>query len=39
MLVLLLERLPNTREQELVSAAEGQRKITYIRLHKFLETT
>ena len=36
MLVLLLERLPNTREQELVNAAEEQRKITHLRLDKLL---
>ncbi len=39
MLALLLERLPNSREQELVNAAEEQRKITHIRLHNFLENT
>jgi len=37
MLALLLERLPNTREQELENAAEEQRKITQIRINKLLE--
>ena len=38
MLALLLARLPNSREQELVNAAEEQRKITQIRLHNLLES-
>ncbi|MCF6191494.1 MAG: 2-oxo-4-hydroxy-4-carboxy-5-ureidoimidazoline decarboxylase [Cocleimonas sp.] len=37
MLELLLQRLPNTREQELMNAAEEQRKITHVRLSKLLE--
>ena len=37
MLALLLERLPNSREQELINAAEEQRKITHIRLENLLE--
>jgi 2-oxo-4-hydroxy-4-carboxy-5-ureidoimidazoline decarboxylase len=36
MLALLLARLPNTRDEELVNAAEEQRKITHLRLDKFL---
>ena len=36
MLALLLERLPNSREQELVNAGEEQRRITHIRLDKLL---
>ncbi len=36
MLALLLERLPNSREEELKNAAEEQRKITHIRLEKLL---
>ncbi len=36
MLELLLERLPNSRKQELVNAAEEQRKITHLRLDKLL---
>ncbi len=36
MLGLLLERLPNSREQELVNAGEEQRKITQLRLEKLL---
>jgi len=34
MLKLLLARLPNTRKQELINAAEEQRKITQLRLEK-----
>jgi 2-oxo-4-hydroxy-4-carboxy-5-ureidoimidazoline decarboxylase len=37
MLELLLKRLPNSRERELVNAAEEQRKITHIRLEILLE--
>ena len=37
MLTLLLERLPNSRKQELENAAKEQRKITHIRLGKLLE--
>lgn len=37
MLALLLDRLPNTREQELLNAAEEQRKITQIRLSNLFE--
>ncbi len=37
MLALLLERLPNSREQELINASEEQRKITQIRLVKLLD--
>jgi len=37
MLALLLERLPNSREEELKNAAEEQRKITHIRLDKLLK--
>ncbi len=37
MLTLLLERLPNSRKQELENAAEEQRKIMHIRLGKLLE--
>lgn len=37
MLDLLLARLPNTREQELVNAAAEQAKITDLRLQKLLE--
>ena len=37
MLALLLERLPNTREQELMNAVEEQRKITQIRLNKLIK--
>jgi len=37
MLTLLLERLPNTRKQELINAAEEQRKITHIRLEKLIK--
>ena len=37
MLDLLYARLPNSREQELINAAEEQRKITAIRLQKLLE--
>jgi len=37
MLDLLYARLPNSREQELINAAEEQRKITAIRLRKLLE--
>lgn len=37
MLTLLLERLPNTREQELKNAAEEQRKITHIRLENLIK--
>ncbi len=37
MLALLLERLPNSREQELENAAEEQRKITQLRLNNLLE--
>ena len=36
MLELLLERLPNSRERELINAGEEQRKITQIRLEKLL---
>lgn len=36
MLSLLNDRLPNSREQELVNAAEEQRKIFQIRLEKLL---
>jgi 2-oxo-4-hydroxy-4-carboxy-5-ureidoimidazoline decarboxylase len=36
MLELLVERFPNSREQELVNAAEEQRKITHIRLENLL---
>ena len=36
MLSLLQQRLPNTREQELMNAAEEQRKITQIRLKNLL---
>lgn len=36
MLELLQNRLPNSREQELVNAAEEQRKITRIRLEKLI---
>ena len=36
MLALLEARLPNSREQELVNAAEEQRKIFQIRLEKLL---
>ncbi|MFK8048964.1 MAG: 2-oxo-4-hydroxy-4-carboxy-5-ureidoimidazoline decarboxylase [Halioglobus sp.] len=36
MLALLEERLPNSRQQELVNAAEEQRKIFQIRLEKLL---
>ncbi len=39
MLALLLKRLPNSRKQELVNAAEEQAKITHIRLNKLLETS
>jgi 2-oxo-4-hydroxy-4-carboxy-5-ureidoimidazoline decarboxylase len=39
MLDLLQVRLPNSREQELINAAEEQRKITAIRLRKLLEQT
>lgn len=39
MLDLLYKRLPNSREQELINAAEEQQKITAIRLQKFLETS
>ena len=34
MLALLLERLPNTRDEELLNAAEEQRKIFQLRLEK-----
>ncbi len=34
MLALLQARLPNNREEELINAAEEQRKITHIRLKK-----
>jgi len=37
MLKLLQQRLPNSRATELKNAAEEQRKITHIRLHKLLE--
>lgn len=37
MLGLLLKRLPNSREQELINATEEQRKITHIRLEKLLK--
>jgi len=37
MLALLQTRLPNRREQEIVNAAEEQRKIFQIRLNKLLE--
>lgn len=37
MVELLLERLPNSRKQELINAAEEQRKITHLRLDKLLE--
>lgn len=37
MLDLLYKRLPNSRKQELINAAEEQRKITAIRLQKCLE--
>ena len=37
MLLMLQKRLPNSLEQELVNAAEEQRKITQIRLQKLLE--
>ena len=37
MLALLLERLPNNRELELLNAAEEQRKITQIRLSNLFE--
>ena len=37
MLELLLQRLPNTRQEELKNAAEEQRKITQIRITKLLE--
>lgn len=36
-LALLLERLPNTRENELINAAEEQRKITHIRLENLIK--
>lgn len=36
MLALLLERLQNSREQELINAAEEQRKITHLRLDQLL---
>jgi len=36
MLALLLERLPNSRDLELVNAGEEQRKITHLRLDKLL---
>lgn len=36
MLKLLLERLPNSRKQELLNAAEEQGKITHIRIEKLL---
>jgi len=36
MLSLLQQRLDNTRQQELINAAEEQRKITHIRLKKTL---
>ena len=37
MLALLQARLPNSREQELVNAAEEQRKITALRLQKLFQ--
>ncbi len=37
MLALLLARLPNSRDLELINASEEQRKITHIRLDKLLE--
>ena len=37
MLALLQARLPNTRAQELINAAEEQRKITALRLQKLLQ--
>ncbi len=37
MLALLLARLPNSREQELINASEEQRKITHLRLDKLLD--
>lgn len=37
MLNLLLDRLPNTRAQELINAAAEQAKITNLRLHKMLD--
>lgn len=39
MLTLLLQRLPNDRETEIVNAAEEQRKIFEIRLDKLIRTT
>jgi len=36
MLALLLERLPNSREQELINASKEQRKIMHLRLDKLL---
>lgn len=39
MLELLLQRLPNSREDELVNAAEEQRKITHLRLNKVLSSS
>lgn len=38
MLELLLQRLPNSRKEELVNAAEEQRKITHIRIDNLLST-
>jgi 2-oxo-4-hydroxy-4-carboxy-5-ureidoimidazoline decarboxylase len=37
MLAMLVGRLPNTHEQELVNAGEEQRKITHLRLDKLLD--
>ncbi len=37
MLTLLLERLPNSRKQELQNAAEEQRKITQLRIEHLLK--
>jgi len=39
MLGLLLQRLPNSREDELVNAAEEQRKITQIRIDNLLKAS
>ena len=38
MLALLNDRLPNSTEEEIVNAAREQRKITALRLSKWLRT-